>query len=570
MDKWMLDYVPSQRYPVYTRANAGEVVPDPVSPLTWTLTWEDGTHAGWYDAQIGAGTCEPHELDAIEVTGCFGGYMYINASLARLFGVRGPGLTPEAIDFAYFGAHPDVPPYKAEPWHESEANTAKLGAWMGGVMMADDIPGLRDEQALTSGLRTGRPDLSSLSDTELVARARALSKHMRPLFCRHLDVTAGASIGPGVLAAVAEAMGDPTIALKLISSVGDVDSALPSQALWKLSRMARASLDITREFNVGVPGMMARLAASDEPDLVAFRAAVADFLATYGSRGPNEWELRSDVWESKPELALALVDRMRNSLDADDPLSRSKALVAEREALEAGIVAALAEQPETLGQFQAGLRSAHVYLQARERAKTNIIKVVHEIRMTVRELGARHGLDLTGVTMVKADELEAFVADPASFGPQLAERRQQYESLFDLVPPFIINGVVPPLDTWERKSASTIAPAATGDVLIGVPGCPGVAVGRARVILDPADPYALEPGDVLIAPITDPAWTPLFVPAAAVVVDVGAQVSHAIIVSRELGIPCVVSVTDGTRRIPDGALVRVDGSAGTVTLLEEP
>ena len=69
-----------------------------------------------------------------------------------------------------------------------------------------------------------------------------------------------------------------------------------------------------------------------------------------------------------------------------------------------------------------------------------------------------------------------------------------------------------------------------------------------------------------MAPITDPAWTPLFVPAGAVVVDVGAQISHAIIVSRELGIPCVVSVTDGTRRIADGATITVDGTAGTVTV----
>jgi pyruvate,water dikinase len=86
------------------------------------------------------------------------------------------------------------------------------------------------------------------------------------------------------------------------------------------------------------------------------------------------------------------------------------------------------------------------------------------------------------------------------------------------------------------------------------------------VILSPDDPTALEPGDVLIAPITDPAWTPLFVPAGAVVVDVGATISHAVIVSRELGIPCVVSVTDGTRRIPDGATVTVNGTTGTVTV----
>jgi pyruvate,water dikinase len=82
------------------------------------------------------------------------------------------------------------------------------------------------------------------------------------------------------------------------------------------------------------------------------------------------------------------------------------------------------------------------------------------------------------------------------------------------------------------------------------------------------DPTALEPGDVLVAPITDPSWTPLFVPAAAVIVDVGAPLSHAIIVSRELGIPCVVSVTDATRKIRDGALVRVDGDTGAVTVLE--
>jgi rifampicin phosphotransferase len=107
-----------------------------------------------------------------------------------------------------------------------------------------------------------------------------------------------------------------------------------------------------------------------------------------------------------------------------------------------------------------------------------------------------------------------------------------------------------------------------GDVLQGLPGCPGVAEGRARIILDPNDPVALAPGDVLVAPITDPSWTPLFVPSAAIVVDVGAALSHAIIVSRELGIPCVVSATDATRRIPDGALVRVDGGTGVVTVLE--
>jgi pyruvate,water dikinase len=71
-----------------------------------------------------------------------------------------------------------------------------------------------------------------------------------------------------------------------------------------------------------------------------------------------------------------------------------------------------------------------------------------------------------------------------------------------------------------------------------------------------------------VAPLTDPSWTPLFVPVEAVVVDVGGQMSHAVIVSRELGLPCIVAVTGATRSIPDGALVEVDGAAGTVTVVE--
>ena len=81
---------------------------------------------------------------------------------------------------------------------------------------------------------------------------------------------------------------------------------------------------------------------------------------------------------------------------------------------------------------------------------------------------------------------------------------------------------------------------------------------------------SIEPGDVLVAPNTDPAWTPLFMACGAVVVNVGAAISHAIIVSRELGLPCVVSATDATVRIPDGATIEVDGDTGAVTVLEVP
>ena len=274
------------------------------------------------------------------------------------------------------------------------------------------------------------------------------------------------------------------------------------------------------------------------------------------------------MWETKPALALALIEAMRPAPDSESPAARNAKNVAKREALEAQIRAALADQPEALGTFELALRSAHLYMAGRERAKTNIIKVIHEMRMAMRELAIRHDYSMSEVCMLLADELDAFVAAPDEFRARLTAREEQYLELFDLEPPFIVNGSVKPLSQWARRGGPHAAKAVVGDVLSGVPGSPGVATGRARVILDPGDPTGLEPGDVLIAPITDPAWTPLFVPAAAVVVNVGAQVSHAVIVSRELGIPCVVSVLDATERIPDGALVTVDGTTGTVTLVE--
>ncbi|MEM7286955.1 MAG: PEP-utilizing enzyme, partial [Actinomycetota bacterium] len=158
------------------------------------------------------------------------------------------------------------------------------------------------------------------------------------------------------------------------------------------------------------------------------------------------------------------------------------------------------------------------------------------------------------------------VADPASFTATLAEREVDFQALHELEPPFIVSGTCPPLAEWTRKDALEVEELSAGDVLTGVACSPGVITGRARVILDPSDPTALEPGEILVTQNTDPSWTPVFLAAGAVVVNVGAIASHASIVSRELGIPCVASVADASRRIPDGATVTVDGAAGTVVI----
>ena len=546
VERWITDWDPSPRFPLYTRANAGEVLPDPCSPLCWTVAWEPGILMGWRDSQISAGTCEESEVDSRhpEVVGHFGGYLYINGSMARLFGVRGPGLGPEMIDATYFGTHPDVPPYVAEPWHESEENTAKLGAWMMGVMTAEDLPILREDRDLATSARASRPNLAELDEAALVARLTSFTPLLRRMFEHHLLMTAATSIGPGALGAIAEALGDPSLVLTLITSIGDVDSAAPSNAMWKLSRLDTSSEE--------------------------YRAGFEAFLDEFGSRGPNEWDIRSHTWETKPALAEALIDAMRAAPDDESPSIRNERNTRAREEAEATVRQALAGQPEVLAQFEMALRSAHLHLAGRERAKTNIIKVLHEVRMAAHALAARTGYTSSEICMLLADELDAFATSPDEFRARLAQRERQYLELFELEPPFIVNGVVPPLSSWARKGSAQSESVRPGEVLTGMSGAPGSYTGRARVILDPADPLALEPGDVLVAPITDPAWTPLFVPAGAVVVNVGALVSHAVIVSRELGIPCVVSVIDATERIPDGAIVTVDGASATVTVVSLP
>jgi pyruvate,water dikinase len=171
---------------------------------------------------------------------------------------------------------------------------------------------------------------------------------------------------------------------------------------------------------------------------------------------------------------------------------------------------------------------------------------------------------------VTLDEFADYRRDPGAFAGVVARRRAIRDRLLELEPPFTFDGALPPADTWRRRDAPAGPTAAVGSVLTGLAGCPGVVRGRARIVIDPSDPGDLGPGDVLVAPLTDPSWTPLFVPVDAVVVDVGGQMSHAVIVSRELGLPCIVAVTGATRSIPDGALVEVDGAAGTVTVVEGP
>ena len=120
----------------------------------------------------------------------------------------------------------------------------------------------------------------------------------------------------------------------------------------------------------------------------------------------------------------------------------------------------------------------------------------------------------------------------------------------------VSDGTEPTVEAW---------PAASGDVLRGAPASAGVVSGKARVILEPTGAH-LEPGEILVAPSTDPGWTPLFLTASGLVMEMGGAMSHGAVVAREYGIPAVVGVPDITEHIVTGQRITVDGSAGTIAV----
>ena len=569
-EKWIIDRTPTAKFANYTRGNAADVLADPVSPLGWSLCWEKGVVLGCRDGFVSFGVFDADEYGTPpETFGLFGGYFYNSLTQARLMGVRMPGATPEAIDAAYFDNTPDVPPYVHEPWHDSPKHEAKLGETMAYVMSGEVYQPVEDQKKTALRIRAERPDLTTLTDQQLVARAREMGALLVSLFESHVWVSLGASLGPGAVGAITAAIGRAEDGVKLIGSVGDVDSALIAIDLWDLSRLIRNSAELTAAFDAGAGEYEAKIKGTD------FEKSLADFKVKHGSRGPNEWDPAAASYETSPRLVFAQLDRLRRQADSADPRAAAKRNGAERERIFKEISEMLAGDAETAGMFAAGYKSAAVWQQGRERCKTNNIAAVHEVRMAMRELGRRgvergHIGNVEQIFMLLESELDDFVASPTKFTATLAEREADHKELATLIPPFIVNGSVPPLKDWKKRGQVEVKPVNAGDVLTGTACSAGTYTGKARIVLDPFDPSGLDAGDILVTLNTDPSWTPLFLAAGAVVVNLGAIGSHASIVSRELGIPCVSSVTDATLRIPDGATITVDGAAGTVTIVSLP
>ncbi|MEZ5256486.1 MAG: hypothetical protein R2705_06235 [Ilumatobacteraceae bacterium] len=269
--RWVCDTLPSEKYRIWTRANAGEVMPEPVSPMSATLSMGTAGEQGWRDAYVTGGTARRSEFepDRMNCMGIFGGYLFLNMSLTRIFGVRCPGMTPELVDLQYFGDMPGIPSYESEARSTDvdEECSIRLGEWIQRALGVDDLPELRADRAQVDR-RMQRPELSTLPDQELVDHARSYIPLYRRLFCRHIMVSSLTGVGLGMVGGVCAAIGKPELMMTLVSGLGDVDSAAPSWAMWDMGRVVASSASLSTAFDGGVEGLLDRIqelgAAGDE------------------------------------------------------------------------------------------------------------------------------------------------------------------------------------------------------------------------------------------------------------------------------------------------------------------
>jgi phosphohistidine swiveling domain-containing protein len=338
-------------------------------------------------------------------------------------------------------------------------------------------------------------------------------------------------------------------------------------ALWALASEVRSDPDSARVVGQDPPERLAEeyRDGSLPPKL---QGGLADFLRLYGHRGVAEIDLGLPRWSEDTTYIMGV---LANYLRLRDPESAPDAQFgrAAREAEE--MVAELGRRASRKGRLR-GLLVRFLLGRARELSglretpKFAIVLLMARVRALLWPVGeelARAGrLEKAGdIFFLGVPEAWAALAGEP-LHDIVSERRAVYEREKGRkhVPRLLLS------DGTEPTADSHAAAGVEGG-LSGTPASGGVVSGTARVVLDPGNAH-LEPGEILVAPSTDPGWTPLFLTAGGLVMEMGGPMSHGAIVAREYGIPAVVGVPDATERLQTGQKITVDGSEGIVS--QEP
>jgi pyruvate,water dikinase len=301
-----------------------------------------------------------------------------------------------------------------------------------------------------------------------------------------------------------------------------------------------------------------------------------EYLARWGHRGPHEFELSLSYPAEDPNWLDNQIAHLRNS-----PIDVKNLRAVRIQEFEATWQEYKKHYPQQAGEMNKRLAEASRRAHLRESARSELTKIAMLMRTFALQAGQLTGVG-EDVFFLTIEELSALLAgEQISAVNYLSRRRETYERYRALPPyPPIINGRFDPI-LWsadpDRRSEfydahRQIEPNASAHnerLIRGLPGSAGVVEGIVRCLGDPEEGNVLQPGEILVAQHTNVGWTPLFPLTAAIITDIGAPLSHAAIVARELGIPAVVGCGNATSRLADGDLVRVDGARGTVEIISE-
>ena len=409
--------------------------------------------------------------------------------------------------------------------------------------------------------------LDRMTGEKLVVHYRDLERQLLKKWDAPLVNDFFAMIYYGVLRTLcAKWLNDSTGGLQneLLLDGGDIISAEPPRRILKMAAMASGELGLAASLldpNLSSKRKIAKLGTCPE-----LAAEFESYLTDFGDRCLEELKLESPTVRDDPASLLISIGAMASRLGGGgvDPIGPSA-----KESIE------LPSHPLKRLLFDHVLCQARERVRCRENLRFERTRLFGRVRTIFRELGKRLRAD--GV-LADADDVfyleiaEVFAAwEGTGTTSDLATLAQQRRAEFDAyhaeaAPPdrFETRG---PLSRNVELQTTAVTPISASD-LKGSGACPGHVIGRARVVLDPRQ-ARIEPGEILVARQTDPGWVVLFPAAAGLLVERGSLLSHSAIVSRELRLPCIVSVPGLTEIIKTGDMIEMDGAAGTIVILEK-
>lgn len=288
---------------------------------------------------------------------------------------------------------------------------------------------------------------------------------------------------------------------------------------------------------------------------------LSDFLNDYGHRTVNEFELAQPRWREDTDYIEQVISSLtqQTDVDSDNSLYHTRQLE-QRDEAENELIAVLEKKTGLRKQIESELDFTRRYMPFRETAKFYLMLGYEQMRRALVELDKRYELN-NGIFYLMPDELSHLIGGEV-FGDVIAERKTRRELLLQISLPDVIFS--DSLDDIGTSLSTDVS-----DTYAGVGVSAGVAKGQARVLLNPSDMRPDERDYVLVCPSTDPAWTPLFLHAAGLVMERGGLLSHGAVVAREYGVPAVANIPNATDNIVDGQMIEVDGNKGTVSILSD-